>query len=173
MISIKPLVDQTNGKKVEVAGAPLYQCVDLVNYWLRMIGKPMILNRNAIDFKTAPGYTYVVNTPSFLPQEGDIAVFNVGTYGDVAVVAPGTNLKNLVVFGQNFPVGAPCRTRTHINYGGVAGFLVLSKAGKSNEEIADEVIAGKWGNGQDRVNKLKEAGYDPAAIQAIVNKKLK
>lgn len=44
---------------------------------------------------------------------------------------------------------------------------------KSNEEIADEVIRGKWGNGTDRRNRLTAAGYDPNAIQAIVNKKMK
>ena len=43
---------------------------------------------------------------------------------------------------------------------------------KSNEEIADEVIAGKWGNGQDRKNRLTAAGYDYQAIQDIVNKKM-
>ena len=40
---------------------------------------------------------------------------------------------------------------------------------KSVDEIAREVIAGKWGNGADRVNSLKEAGYDPSAVQARVN----
>ena len=43
---------------------------------------------------------------------------------------------------------------------------------KSNEEIADEVIAGKWGNGQDRKNRLIAAGYDYQAVQDIVNKKM-
>ena len=43
---------------------------------------------------------------------------------------------------------------------------------KSNEGIADEVIAGKWGNGDDRKNKLAAAGYDYSAIQSIVNQKL-
>ena len=43
---------------------------------------------------------------------------------------------------------------------------------KSNEQIADEVIAGKWGNGQDRKNRLIAAGYDYQAIQDIVNKKM-
>lgn len=43
---------------------------------------------------------------------------------------------------------------------------------KSNEQIADEVIAGKWGNGQDRKNRLIAAGYDYQAVQDIVNKKL-
>lgn len=45
-------------------------------------------------------------------------------------------------------------------------------AGKSNEQIADEVIAGQWGNGDDRRNRLASAGYDYDAIQSIVNDKL-
>lgn len=40
---------------------------------------------------------------------------------------------------------------------------------KSNEVVAAEVINGAWGNGADRVNALRAAGYDPNAIQAIVN----
>ena len=45
-------------------------------------------------------------------------------------------------------------------------------ARKSEDAIAAEVIAGKWGNGQDRVNRLKKAGYNPTSIQAKVNAKL-
>ena len=45
-------------------------------------------------------------------------------------------------------------------------------ASKSNEEIANEVIAGKWGNGDDRKNRLTAAGYNYSAIQSIVNQKL-
>ena len=41
---------------------------------------------------------------------------------------------------------------------------------KSNEEIAKEVIAGKWGNGAVRKKKLKDAGYNYSVIQALVNK---
>lgn len=44
-------------------------------------------------------------------------------------------------------------------------------ARKSNEEIADEVIAGKWGNAPERYERLRAAGYDPAVIQQIVNEK--
>lgn len=43
---------------------------------------------------------------------------------------------------------------------------------KSNEEIAKEVIAGKWGNGAVRKNKLKAAGYDYDTIQSIVKNML-
>lgn len=42
---------------------------------------------------------------------------------------------------------------------------------KSVATLASEVIAGKWGNGQDRYNRLKVAGYDPDAVQNEVNKR--
>lgn len=45
-------------------------------------------------------------------------------------------------------------------------------ARKTNEELADEVIAGKWGNGADRKARLEMAGYDYSAVQALVNQKL-
>lgn len=44
---------------------------------------------------------------------------------------------------------------------------------KSNTEIAKEVIAGKWGNGSERIKRLTSAGYDARAIQTTVNKLLK
>ena len=43
---------------------------------------------------------------------------------------------------------------------------------KSVDEIAKEVLDGKWGNGDERVKKLKEAGYDPDAVQKKVNELL-
>lgn len=43
---------------------------------------------------------------------------------------------------------------------------------KSNEEIASEVIAGKWGNGAERQKLLSQARYDNSTVQSIVNKKL-
>ena len=41
---------------------------------------------------------------------------------------------------------------------------------KTNEEIALEVIDGKWGAGSVRKKKLKAAGYNYSAIQKLVNK---
>ena len=43
---------------------------------------------------------------------------------------------------------------------------------KSNEEIANEVINGAWGNGEDRKKRLNDAGYNYTVVQAIVNKKM-
>lgn len=46
---------------------------------------------------------------------------------------------------------------------------VPSAAEKSVEDVAKEVLAGKWGNGEERKNRLKAAGYDYAAVQTKVN----
>lgn len=40
---------------------------------------------------------------------------------------------------------------------------------KTNEELAQEVLEGKWGNGADRKKRLTAAGYDYSKVQAIVN----
>jgi flagellum-specific peptidoglycan hydrolase FlgJ len=41
------------------------------------------------------------------------------------------------------------------------------------DEIAKEVIAGKWGVGAVRKQKLRAAGYNPSIVQARVNEMLK
>ena len=43
---------------------------------------------------------------------------------------------------------------------------------KTVSQLADEVIAGKWGNGDTRKKKLESAGYDYDAVQKEVNKQL-
>lgn len=40
---------------------------------------------------------------------------------------------------------------------------------KSIDEIANEVIQGKWGNGEDRKNRLTNAGYNASEVQNRVN----
>ncbi len=47
------------------------------------------------------------------------------------------------------------------------------EATKTVDEIAREVIDGKWGNGDARKKSLTEAGYDYGAIQARVNELVK
>lgn len=43
---------------------------------------------------------------------------------------------------------------------------------KTVAQLADEVLAGKWGNGPDRKSRLTAAGYDYDAVQSAVNAKL-
>ena len=44
---------------------------------------------------------------------------------------------------------------------------------KTDEEIAEEVLAGKWGNGEERRKKILLAGYNYKRVQEIVNAKIK
>lgn len=57
-----------------------------------------------------------------------------------------------------------------------AGFDAFITTGqepaKSIEEIAREVIQGKWGNGAERKKRLEAAGYNYAEVQAKVNQLL-
>ena len=41
------------------------------------------------------------------------------------------------------------------------------------ERLANEVLAGKWGNGLKRKRKLRAAGWEPSAVQAKVNEIIK
>lgn len=41
--------------------------------------------------------------------------------------------------------------------------------GKSVDEVAQEVLQGVWGNGEERFNSLTNAGYDAQAVQNRVN----
>lgn len=57
----------------------------------------------------------------------------------------------------------------------ISDFRGIKKAAPdklSDEEIAEEVIAGKWGNGLDRKKRLEAAGYNYNKIQDLVNEKL-
>ena len=44
---------------------------------------------------------------------------------------------------------------------------------KSVSELVEEILDGKWGNGDDRKKRLTAAGYDYETVQNAVNKKLK
>ena len=52
-------------------------------------------------------------------------------------------------------------------------FAALRQLDSYIETIAKEVIEGKWGDGEDRLNRLTAAGYDYKAVQQCVNELLK
>lgn len=56
-----------------------------------------------------------------------------------------------------------------VNDGDIREVLSSTSNKKSIDVIAREVIAGNWDNGDDRKNRLKQAGYNPDAVQDKVN----
>lgn len=66
----------------------------------------------------------------------------------------------------------PGNTELVAQQAGLNGFSKSNqkqKEVKNNNVIAREVIAGQWGNGDERVRRLAEAGYNAIKIQTTVN----
>lgn len=63
--------------------------------------------------------------------------------------------------------------RTWIKHGKFRYIDYNTIVSKSIDEIAKEVINGKWGNGSQRKERLTGAGYDYKEVQAKVNEMLK
>lgn len=61
-----------------------------------------------------------------------------------------------------------------VGWGFIRGYAMPNYQVTTNlDKIAKEVIAGKWGNGQNRIDRLTKAGYDYKAVQQRVNALLK
>ena len=60
-----------------------------------------------------------------------------------------------------------------VNLSSASTSTTTQPTSKTTEELAKEVIAGKWGNGADRKNRLTVAGYNYSSLQAKVNELLK
>lgn len=120
------------------------------------------------------GYTKVVSAP----QNGGkyVGISTAGQYGHVLWFEEGNTISEYnYLSAGNFSVRninlsayiwveikAPASTNTES----------VQVAKKSNAEIADEVIAMKWGVQPERQKKLEAAGYNYNDIRAIVNAKL-
>jgi len=99
---------------------------------------------------------------------------------------PGTNyaIAGVIKDKGNYPVNEVKNTHwgklsngkgwisIHKNYCSKVSNVTTLPTKKSNEEIAKEVIQGKWGNGNTRKQKLEAAGYNYSVIQKLVNKLL-
>ena len=118
------------------------------------------------------------------PKPGDVIFYdwqdngkgdNSGWADHVGIVEKVTNDTVTVIEG-NYG-GAVKRRKIAINGRYIRGYGVVRydspKPVKTAEIVAKEVIAGKWGNGAERKNRLEKAGYNYKVIQAKVNALLK
>ena len=123
------------------------------------------------------------------PQPGDIIVFNWGQgyqpnngYSDHIglVEAVGSGMIGTI---EGNAGGRVMRRQYAIGDGNIRGFARPKYASKDIvhiitgdddvEALAREVIAGKWGNGRERLDRLTAAGHDYLAVQNMVNSILK
>lgn len=123
-----------------------------------------------------------VENDAYKPNAGDWILYdwqdsgkgdNTGSPDHVGVVISATDSKITVIEG-NYSKSVKKRV-LNVNGKYIRGFVtpkysaMVTSDKKSIDDIAKEVIAGKWGNGEDRKTKLVNAGYDYSAVQKRVN----
>lgn len=121
-----------NSKKIDYDKAYGAQCVDLFRQFNKEvlgITQPKGVN-GAKDFWTNyssdpnlyNNFNKIANTPSFVPQFGDVAVWGNGTYGHIAICTGTGDVNKFESFDQNYPTGSACHYVIH-NYSGFLGVL--------------------------------------------------
>ena len=188
-------VKSVNG--VDVDGYYSKQCLDLTNHYFKNViglegntgadyAKNLIHNKYLLE-----NCDLIENTLEFIPQKGDVFVNCGYTYGHTGVCLGEGDINRFKVIDQNFDgkcsllegyrdyvSGTPLYFLRPHNQENIVESIIEQpveapvEPQKSVDELAQEVIAGKWGNGEDRKNNLENAGYDYGAIQNRVNEML-
>lgn len=115
------------------------------------------------------------------PQPGWLIVYAWGTSMQPNNAAPkhigiveSVAADNMITVIEGNRNEAVQRRSIPVGWGFIRGYAMPKyDVGKNLDAIAKEVIAGKWGNGQNRIDRLKAAGYDYSAVQKRVNALLK
>lgn len=161
-----------------------YQCWDYGDYyWVNQVGRALITKAGGngcardcwtISRNVNAGNDFTLVYDKYDLRVGDWVIFGGGNYGHIGIVKSVVKAGSLIELqGENQGSIKVNIVRRSLNdFLGAFRYKGWHNAipKKSNEEIAKEVIAGKWGNGEDRKNRLKNAGYDYNTIQGIVNK---
>lgn len=128
-MTIQEFFDKYNGKGIDFDGAFGNQCVDLYRQYAKEVAEapqspPVRGAADIWDTYLSKHFERVKNTPTGVPQKGDIVIWNKksgGGYGHVAIFSQG-NTKSFTSFDQNWPVGSVCHFEGHY-YTNVLGWL--------------------------------------------------
>ncbi|MDD4375490.1 MAG: CHAP domain-containing protein [Clostridia bacterium] len=125
-------MNKYNGKKVDFDRAYGAQCVDLFRFFNREVleinqpkpveGAKDFWSRYSYDVNLYSNFEKISNTLTFVPKEGDVAVWNMGKYGHIAMCTGVGDTKKFEAFGQNYPAGSACKKVT-FNYSNFLGIL--------------------------------------------------
>lgn len=127
---------------------------DLVNKWSTYLGyKPFGgLYASGIYNQPQGNYSQIPNSPTAVPQAGDIIVWNNrygGGFGHTGIATGEGDTNYFVSFDQNYPTGSPSKPVRH-SYDGVIGWL---RPNKLNVAGGEDMI-NQGANEYARANKL-------------------
>lgn len=114
--------------------------------------------RNYLDVAELHAAGYSIWCAKYADSAPDIAaaydIWQYSSKGRVDGIAGNVDMNNMYV---------------DIRKPGIQATIEVVTKPKTVEELAQEVLAGKWGNGEERRNRLTSAGYDYEAVQKAVN----
>lgn len=187
------------GKAFDEDGVYGAQCVDGFKHFCRtVLGKD--LTNVSICYNTGYAHSiwdnieelglneYFDKVPSNQMTDGDWSIWATGSpqcpSSHIAMFRKDNGNGTGIFLGQN-QAGISAYSQINISYAGIRGGLrpkiyhqappqpaPTPQPSKSISEIADEVIRGDWGNGEERRQRLEQAGYNYNDVQTEVNRKL-
>jgi hypothetical protein len=169
-MDLQTFINEWKGKKIDVDNVNQNQCVDLCKEWLKELGYAnynLPYNAKDWDKNASSELVWTKNTPSGVPQAGDIIVWDAWTYGHVAIFIHGDS-NNFETFDQNWTGKLdPCGLITHTYYG-VKGWLRPTKGATMANWVkyvninGTGAIALEVNNGNEMVNvPIKNPNYVP------------
>lgn len=136
-MDFQTFLEKWGGRGIDFDGVYGNQCMDLMHqYCVEVLGltdgsilaAPCAKDvyNNFTNVKGHELFDQITNTPTGVPQEGDIMFWGNGTWGHVAIFMEG-NADTFTSFDQNYPTGSLCHAQNH-NYTGVLGWLRLKES---------------------------------------------
>lgn len=151
-------------------------CLKWCSYVQKKTGiKPLIyIQKSAMDAVKKSGYgLWIAQYPDYVETGYQAHPWNEGAYN--CLIRQYTSVGKLSGYSGSLDLNKAYISAASWNK--LAGKTKKTSASttvkKSVNTIAREVLAGKWGNGTDRKNRLTKAGYDYTKVQAAVNKLVK
>ena len=136
------------GRGIDWDGVYGVQCVDLVNHYIyNVLGIRPVMIGNAIEFYRKRNsstflknnFTWISNTPSFVPKKGDIGVFKTKSgFGHVCVANGVGTTSYFYSYDQNYPLSRhEPMTKIRHTYPNFLGVLRPKKALPTNTDTAN------------------------------------
>ena len=124
---------------------------------------------SAIEDKNYQEAHGTLHPMSELPSNIAVPVYTTGhpTYGHIVVYDHGTWYQD--GYRIDYPSGSIYGWGEFCDGQRVVQYVKEPSITKSIDDIAKEVIAGKWGNGEQRASALRNAGYSYTKVQNRVN----
>lgn len=151
-------------------------CLQWCSYVQKKTGiKPLIyIQKSAMDAVKKSGYgLWIAQYPDYVETGYQEHPWNEGKYN--CLIRQYTSVGMLSGYSGSLDLNKAYISAASWNK--LAGKTKKTSASttvkKSVNTLAKEVLAGKWGNGEDRKTRLTKAGYDYTKVQAAVNKLVK